>query len=595
MALPQERTPNPIWPSVRRLLRMAGRNRNWLYAAIGIDLVQAALLILTNNFLRYTFDAVQQGKHNEFLTFALITASLSVAGIPLSYLKTSWVGRFSERTLASMRKVIAARATVLPARYLEERHSGDLLSVINADLGKLKSLTSTDLLNLFGQSARAIGALGYIFSINWLLALVSTVMTPLIFLLVSALSNPIARRTTEMQDEIGQVNSIAQDSLAGLMVVKSFNLVKLLDDRFHLLNSRALRKGLGIARLRAIIDAVTYALAFIPFIIAMGFGGYLVITKQMTFGSLFAFINLLNFVVNPLASLPGTIASIGEASGAAQRIYELLDQEAERESGSITRPEKDLATAIRFRNVEFSYEDGNPVLKDLDLDIRRGQVVAIVGHSGGGKSTVLKLILGYYPLPDGRVTLFGDDLNGWRLSAAREQMAFVAQDTYLFPVSLAENIRLGRPDASQEQIEQAARLANIHDYIVTLPEGYRTLAGERGARLSGGQRQRISLARAVLKNAPILLLDEPTSALDTESEALVQEALERFTVDRTTVVIAHRLSTIKNADRVLVLDEGRIVEDGTHEELMAKSGLYLDLYQKQFTSSQSDPATAAGD
>jgi ABC-type multidrug transport system fused ATPase/permease subunit len=209
--------------------------------------------------------------------------------------------------------------------------------------------------------------------------------------------------------------------------------------------------------------------------------------------------------------------------------------------------------------------------------------VAVVGPSGGGKSTLVKLLLGYYPVTDGALRLFGHDLNQWQLAAARTQMAFVAQDTYLFPISLGENIRLGKPEASQEMVEQAARMANIHEFIAGLPDGYNTNAGEWGSRLSGGQRQRISLARAILKDAPILLLDEPTSALDTESEALVQQALERFSQGRTTLVIAHRLSTIKNADRVLVLDEGQIVEQGTHEALIAKGGLYLDLYQRQFS------------
>ena len=246
---------------------------------------------------------------------------------------------------------------------------------------------------------------------------------------------------------------------------------------------------------------------------------------------------------------------------------------------------------MQFEKVSFTYKENEPaVLKDISLDIRKGQTVAIVGPSGGGKSTLIKLILGYYPLSAGNMKLFGHNLNDWKLSAAREQMAFVAQDTYLFPVSIGENIRLGKPGASQSEVESAARMANIHDFITSLPQGYDTPAGEWGSRLSGGQKQRISLARAILKDAPILLLDEPTSALDTESERLVQQALDSFTRAgqpdaRTTVVIAHRLSTIQNADRVLVLSSGEIVEQGTHDELLAKGGLYLDLYRRQFEQS----------
>jgi ABC-type multidrug transport system fused ATPase/permease subunit len=337
----------------------------------------------------------------------------------------------------------------------------------------------------------------------------------------------------------------------------------------------------------------------------MGLGGYLVIDKNMTFGGLFAFINLLNFVVNPLGSLPGIIASIGEACGAAQRVFKLIDSPGERQDGAILGSKAvalpfdslaatETAPAIQFKDVSFAYSADSPVLKHVSLSIPRGQTVAIVGPSGGGKTTLLKLILGYYPLPDEAVQLFGADLNAWQLSAARQQMAFVAQDTYLFPVSLGENIGCGRPGASQAEIENAARQANIHEFIAGLPEGYATNAGEWGARLSGGQKQRISLARAILKDAPILLLDEPTSALDAESEALIQEALDRFARQRTTVVVAHRLSTIKNANRVVVLQEGQIIEEGTHAELIARGGLYLELYQGQFALDQPAAGTAGG-
>jgi ABC-type multidrug transport system fused ATPase/permease subunit len=579
----------PIWPAGRRLLRLAGRHKLWLFAAIVADVASAAVLVAQAHAMRHFFDGALLRDAGRFWLYMGIGIGLVILDIPLQSLKTRGAGTFSERTLATLRRQIAEHAAVLSIRTLEARHSGDLLSILNADLARLKTLTGEDILSLIGQAIRFVGAFVYILTISWPLTLVSTLMTPLTFWVISRLTRPVPQRTKEMQDEIGVVNSVAQDSLGGLMIGKAFNLAGIMDRRFRHANRRALEKGLSIARLTSIVSVVSYAAAMSPFLLTCAFGGYLVIRGQVTFGSLIAFINLLNWVANPLSGIPRTWASMGEAAGAAQRVYELLDQEVERRDGRAFQPAPDECAAIRFHGLSFAYEEEAPVLRNLSLSIQRGQTVAIVGPSGSGKSTILKLLLGFYPVPDDRIRLWGHDLNAWQLPAARAQMAYVAQDTYLFPVSVAENIACGRPEADRHEIEAAARAANIHDFVATLPEGYDTTVGERGAQLSGGQRQRLSLARAILRDAPILLLDEPTSALDTESEALVQQALDRTMAGRTTVVVAHRLSTIVHADRVLVLDAGRIVEAGTHQELLAQGRLYEELYRRQFAAPSGVP------
>lgn len=601
--MPEEQAAHPpFFSSLRRLLQLAGRQKAWLYLALAIDLLQVAQVLASNHVLRLFFDAVLRGDQPSFVATLLWSIGLVAINVPLSFFRLRSIGLFSERSLYEIRQKIAGRLSRLPVSYLEERHSGDFLSVINADLARLKRLTGSDLLNLIGQASRGIGALVYILLVSWQLTLVSLVATPLIFMLLARLTGPVTRRTQEMQEKIGDLNSLAQDGLSGLPITKSFNLVKVMDNRFKSLNRLVALKGMSIARLRSAIDILSLVVGFSPFLIAFGYGGYLTISGVMTFGGIFAFINLLNYVVNPLGEIPRLVANIGEALGAAQRIFQALDHEPERDSGTIAAPSSSALQAspgggaepvIRFEDLTFAYVTGSPVLHRVSFSVQAGEKIAIVGPSGSGKSTLLKLLLGYYPIEDGQISLFGEDLNRWQLPAARQQMAFVAQDTYLFPVSIAENIACGRLGASQAEIEGAAIAANIHDFILTLPGGYSSLVGERGARLSGGQKQRLALARAILKDAPILLLDEPTSALDTESEALVQEALDRFMARRTSVVIAHRLSTIKNADRVLVLDEGKIVEQGTHDELLLRGGLYQELYQKQFglvqPSTQGEP------
>ena len=581
--MPNKRSPStPFFPSIRRLLQLAGRHKTWFYVTLVVDLVQAGLIIVQYHFLRQLFDAVQTSDRQRFLTLLLYWVIIAIIVVPLTFLRARSLGWFSERTLAEIRHKVAARLNGLPVGYMETRHSGDFLSVINADLAKVKILTGSSLLDLYSQACSGIAALAYIIFVSWQLALVSLLATPLVFMILSALSAPIAKRTNEMQEQIGALNSVAQDGLNGLPISKSFNLSKILDERFNQANRWVIYKGVSIARLRSGVDILATVVGFTPFLIAFGYGGYLAINKIITFGGIVAFISLLNYVVNPLGNIPRLVASISESVGAAQRIFQVLDQDLERSSGAVTQPLHTGGPVIRVNGLSFAYQSDTSILRQIDFEVQHGEKIAIVGPSGSGKSTLFKLILGYYPVEDGRVYLYGEDLNNWQLAAARKQMALVAQDTYLFPVSVEENIACGRLSAGREAIEQAAAAANIHDYIQSLPQGYQTLVGERGARLSGGQKQRLSLARAILKNAPVLLLDEPTSALDSESEALVQEALDRFMAEHTTLVIAHRLSTIKNADRVLVLDQGRIIEQGTHQELLAKGGLYQELYQKQF-------------
>ncbi len=401
------------------------------------------VIILTNHFLRSVFGCHHwPPSRQKFYTFMLYWLIAALLDVPLAFLRTRSLGWFSEHTLAEIRQKVAVRLNGLPVGYMEERHSGDFLSVINADLAKVKTLTGSSLLDLFGQISRGIGALVYITFVSWQLTLVSLLATPLVFLVLSKLSAPIAKRTEEMQTEVGALNSVAQDSLNGLPITKSFNLAGLLDERFKQANKWVIFKGLAIARLRSGVDILSTVVGFTPFLIAFGYGGYLAITGHITFGAIFAFINLLNYVVNPLGSIPRLVASISESTGAAQRIFQVLDHDLERSSGIVPQSPHPAGPVIRLNQVSFAYQPGTPILRQVSFEVQPGEKIAIVGPSGSGKSTLLKLILGYYPVEDGRVYLYGEDLNHWQLAAARQQMALVAQDTYLFPVSVEGEHRL---------------------------------------------------------------------------------------------------------------------------------------------------------
>jgi subfamily B ATP-binding cassette protein MsbA/ATP-binding cassette subfamily B protein AbcA/BmrA len=471
----------------------------------------------------------------------------------------------------------------MPLPEIEATHSGDMVSRLTNDISVVQGFFQNEFSNIVYQPIVFLVTAGYLATLNWLLLLFAVALVPLTMFFINIMSKPLSQYVKNRQEGFGQVNAVAQDTIGGIYMLKAFNLEQALSEKFKVAVHQVRDYELMRQQRLAVMTTLFVVIRQIPVLSTAACGGYLALTGRMTPGSVFAFMYLLHYLVQPLTNGPYLIEQLRAAAGTAERIVEMMHRPVERPGGRVFAADP-AKPAIRYDDVSFSYREQAQVLDGVSFSIRHNRTVALVGHSGSGKSTVLKLLCGFYEPQSGRVELHGGGLGEWNLEALRTQLALVAQDTYLFPASIADNISYGRSGATTDEIVEAARMANAHRFITELPAGYDTLVGERGNRLSGGERQRIGIARAILKNAPILLLDEPTSALDVHSEALIQEALERFMQGRTVLVIAHRLSTIKHADEILVLDSGRVVESGTHEELIARGGVYRQLYLKQFES-----------
>ena len=476
----------------------------------------------------------------------------------------------------------------LPLGYYESRHSGEAMSILTNDVAAAEQAYQDNIFTLVRSLMQGLAAVVFMMILKWDLALL-LILGGLVPLVINALyAKPLRQVGTASQEKLAGLSERLSDLLAGFQVVRTFSLGEWILKRFNASNQQVLDVNLKRVQLESTL-AGGNSFGSIAIILPLMAGLYMVLNGQTTLGVLLGLSQLNGPVTGMIYSIGGIISGIQGSLAAGDRILRVLDTAPEPESypapawlsvSAATAPKP--GSVVEFRDVQFSYSDGVPILQNISLSIHEGQVAALVGPSGSGKSTIFRLLMGHYPVTQGRVSVFGKPIHSYSLHELRDMFAFVPQDAYLYSGSVLENIRYGKPGASEEEITSAAKASYAHDFILELPEGYHTLVGERGARLSGGQRQRIAIARALLKNAPVLLLDEATSSLDSESEELVQQALQVLMRGRTTVAIAHRLSTIEHADVIYVMEAGRVVEQGRHAELVGKEGLYSHLYQLQF-------------
>lgn len=583
MAAQKSKRVYAAWKAFRWILTFVNRHRGWMIAGTVSAIAAAVIEVWTGSLIEQLTSQAENGAGPVVIEIVCTVFFVILIGVPAKYLMIYGVERSSASAVRDIRNHVMNHIGKLPIHYVEKQHSGDILSRISSDLQLIHQFMSRDLAQWFYHPLLFVGCFTYLIWIQWELMMYSLLLFPVSLLVSHWIGKQLQQLTEEAQANMGRMNMNLQDTLGGMPVVKSYLLSGLLFRSYQSLLLLTAQKKLAVKKREAWVNPLLSTLMLSPIIFAVSYGSYLISKGELGTGELIAFLYLLNLCLEPLDHIPELITRTFEMSGALKRVSDILEQPAENQEGhAIT---KTASPPVEFRNVSFSYETGSPILQNLSFTVPEGKTIALVGASGGGKSTVFKLLCGFYPLEDGdgNICVFGQQVKGSDPEQLRSHFSVVTQESYLFSGTVADNIAYGRQDASMDEVIAAAKSAQAHAFIMSLPEGYQTYVGERGGFLSGGQRQRIAIARALLKDAPILLLDEPTSALDPESEGAVQEALQVLIRERTTIVIAHRLSTVQNADEIWVLEQGRLVEAGTHAQLLEKKGLYAQSFLQEFT------------
>lgn len=501
---------------------------------------------------------------------------------PVEFFRQYFAQRVSNRILYDIRTKLYEHLQKLGLKFYSNNRVGDVISRTINDVEQTKEFVMTGLMNIWIDLVTVVIAIGIMMMLDVKLTLITLIALPFYMISVKYFFTKLRALTRERSKALAGVQSYLHERVQGMNIIKSFTLEKHEQGIFAETNGNFLNKALAQTRWNAYTFAVVNTITGLAPVAVLGYAGYHVIQGNITIGTMAAFIGYIDMLYNPLRRLVNSSTTLTQSVASMDRIFELFDEkyDIENKADAIALPP--VKGQVTFNDVSFRYNDeGRNVLSNIDFSIQPGQTAAFVGMSGGGKSTIISLIPRFYDVLSGSIKIDGHDVRDVTLETLRGQIGIVQQENILFSDSVRENILMGNPFATDEDMIAAAKAANAHDFIMNLPEGYDTPVGERGVKLSGGQKQRVAIARVFLKNPPILILDEATSALDLESEALIQESLDRLAHNRTTLIVAHRLSTITHADQIIVIDHGELKERGTHAELMSKPGIYHDLFNVQ--------------